>query len=146
MGLFNANAPLFADLNLLLQIIIFVMLVGGVTAARFRREFHRHGAVMGVAVLLNTLSIAVVMIPSLLSFRGLLSAPLSPLAIAVIFHAAAGIGVEILGIWVVVVWLVNRLSTRACSGRKSIMRTIISFWLIELILGIYVYVMLYVPT
>jgi uncharacterized membrane protein YozB (DUF420 family) len=146
MGLFNVNAPLFADLNLLLQIIIFVMLFGGVIAARFRRDFRRHGAVMGLAVLLNTLSIAVVMIPSLLSFRGLLSAPLSPLAIAVIFHAAAGISVEILGIWVVVVWLMNRLSTRACSGKKSIMRTIISFWLIELILGIYVYIMLYVPT
>ncbi|UCB60827.1 MAG: hypothetical protein JSW72_01830 [Candidatus Bathyarchaeota archaeon] len=143
MGLFNANAPLASDLNLLLQVFIFILLVGGVVIAKFRRGFNRHGTVMGIAVFLNTISMAIVMIPSLLGFRGLFSAPFSDAALIVFSHSIMGTVVEILGIWLVGVWLINKI--RACAKRKNVMRITVILWLIELLVGIYIYIMLYLP-
>ncbi|UCE43629.1 MAG: hypothetical protein JSV57_04530 [Candidatus Bathyarchaeota archaeon] len=143
MGLFNPNAPLTADLNLLFQIFIFILLVGGIAIAKLRRKFSQHGAMMGVAATFNTVSILIVMIPSLLGFRGLLSNPLSNPALVVISHAIVGILVEILGIWLVVTWAVNRRNLKACVRRKSAMRTTVVLWGIELLLGLYTYIMLY---
>lgn len=59
-----------ADLDLLFQILILVFLVLGMSLAKFRRRFMKHGAIMGVAMAMNTISIAIVMMPSLLSSRG----------------------------------------------------------------------------
>lgn len=70
MRLFNANAPLTADLNLLFKIAIFVFLVGGVSIAKLRCDITKHGVMMGIAVILNTVSIAFVMIPSSLRLWG----------------------------------------------------------------------------
>lgn len=145
MGLFNANAPIISNLNLFLQIFIFVLLVGGVIIAKLRRGFHRHGILMGIGVVLNTISIAIVMIPSLSSFKGLLSTPFSDAALIVISHTIIGTLVEILGIWLVVTWMVSHHEIKACSKKKSAMRVTVFLWLIELFLGIYVYVMLYLP-
>ncbi|UCD26630.1 MAG: hypothetical protein JSV75_00365 [Candidatus Bathyarchaeota archaeon] len=143
MGLFNANAPLASDLNLLLQVFIFILLTGGVTIAKFRRGFNRHGTVMGIAVFLNTISMAIVMIPSLQGFRGLFSMPFSDAALIVLSHSIMGTVVEVLGIWLVGVWLINKI--RACARRKNVMRVTVFLWLIELLVGIYIYIMLYLP-
>ena len=145
MGLFNANAPFNSDLNLLFQIAIFVFLVGGVSIAKLRRGFTRHGVVMGIAVILNTVSIAIVMIPSSLSFRGLFSAPLARPALLVVLHIIVGSLTEILGIWIVAIWAFRRHEIKACAKRKNAMRGTILLWLLELFLGAYVYAMLYLP-
>ncbi len=145
MGLFNPNAPLAADLNLLFQIAIFIFLAAGVSIAKFRRKFIQHGTTMAIALVLNTISIAVVMIPSLQGFRGLLSMPFTQLAIIVIVHATAGTLVEILGVWLVGAWAFQRREIKACARKRSIMRATVFLWLVELLLGIYVYILLYVP-
>jgi uncharacterized membrane protein YozB (DUF420 family) len=145
MGIFNPNAPLTADLNLLFQIAIFVFLAAGVSTAKFRRKFIRHGTTMAIALVLNTTSIAVVMIPSLQSFRGVLSMPFTQLAFIVIVHAVAGTLVEILGVWLVGTWAIQRHDIKACAKKRSIMRATVFLWLVELLLGIYVYILLYVP-
>ena len=90
MSLFNSSAPLYADLTLVLQVVIFVLLVGGTIIAKLRRGFNKHGVVMGIAVVLHMLSIVVVMIPSTLNFRGLLSAPFSTPALIMLSHIVAG--------------------------------------------------------
>jgi uncharacterized membrane protein YozB (DUF420 family) len=143
MGFFNPKAPFTADINLLFQIFILILLVGGVAIARLRRKFREHGATMGIAVTLNTLSIITVMIPSLLSFRGLLSNPFSHPALVAISHVVLGILVELLGIWLVVTWAVHRRDLIACVKRKNAMSATVLLWVIELLLGIYIYVMLY---
>jgi uncharacterized membrane protein YozB (DUF420 family) len=145
MGLFNPNAPLTADLNLMFQLAIFFFLVGGVSIAKFRRKFIQHGATMAIALVLNTISIAVVMIPSLQGFKGVLSMPFTRPALIVVVHAAAGALVEILGVWLVGEWALRRRDIKACAKRRSIMRATVFLWLVELLLGIYVYILLYVP-
>ncbi len=145
MGLFNANAPLASDLNLLLQIAILVFLAVGVSIAKLRRRFIKHGVVMGVVVALNTVSIAVVMMPALLSFRGLFSVPFSRPAWVVIVHAGTGSLVEILGTWLVGTWAFRHHEVKTCAKKRNIMRATILLWSLELFLGIYVYIMLYLP-
>jgi uncharacterized membrane protein YozB (DUF420 family) len=144
-GLFNANAPLLSDLNLLFQVAIFAFLVVGLLIVKLRRGPMKHGALMGIAVALNTVSIVVVMVPSLLGFSDLSSMPLTHPALAVIAHAITGSLVEILGIWLVGTWAFHHHETRACVKRRNVMRATIFLWLIELLLGIYVYIILYMP-
>jgi len=145
MGLFNPNAPLTADLNLLFQIAIFVFLAAGVSIAKSRRRFIQHETTMAIALVLNTISIAVVMIPSLQGFRGVLSMPFTRPTFIVIVHATAGTLVEILGVWLVGTWAFQRNDIKACAKKRNIMRATIFLWLVELLLGIYVYIMLYLP-
>ena len=145
MGVFNPNAPFIADVNFLFQIAVFIFLVGGVSIAKLRRGFTKHGAVMGIAVFLNTVSIAVVMVPSSLSFRGLFSAPVTRPALAIVTHIVMGSLTEILGIWLVAIWAFRRYEIKACARRKNVMRGTILLWLVELFIGVYVYIMLYLP-
>jgi len=100
---------------------------------------------MAIALVLNTISIAVVMIPSLQGFRGVLSMPFTTPAFVVVVHAAAGALVEILGVWLVGTWAFQHRDIKACAKKRSIMRATVFLWLVELLLGIYVYIMLYVP-
>jgi len=145
LGVFNPNASFIADLNLLFQIAIFIFLIGGVSIVKLRRGFAKHGVVMGLALLLNTISIAVVMIPSSLSFRGLFSAPFTRPTLAIVSHIVMGSLTEILGIWLVAVWAFRRHEIKACARRKNVMRGTILLWMVELFLGVYVYIMLYLP-
>ncbi|MCW4051866.1 MAG: DUF420 domain-containing protein [Candidatus Bathyarchaeota archaeon] len=143
MGLFNLNAPLIADLNLVLQISILMLLIAGVVIARLRRKFNRHGVLMGIALALNTMSIVIVMLPSILSFSGLF-ANLSTPAVIVVTHAVLGVLVEVLGILLVANWIAQRVNIKSCVGRRNLMRVTLLLWFLELVVGIYVYVMLYV--
>ena len=144
-GLFNPNAPLSADLTLLLQIVIFLVLLAGFGMAKAKRDFTKHGAIMGVAVALHTISIFIVMVPSLLRSGGLFENLYSNLPLALASHAALGILVEILGAYLVLAWAQHPKDAKPCFKRKSAMRVVIVCWLIDLILGAYVYVLLYVP-
>ncbi len=144
-GLFNANAPLLSDLNLLFQIAILIFLIAGLLIVKLRRRFMKHGALMGLATALNTISIVVVMMPSLLSFRDLSSMPFTGPALVVVVHTILGSLVEILGIWLVGAWAFRRQEIKACAKRRNIMRATIFLWVLALFLGIYVYIMLYVP-
>jgi len=64
--------------------------------------------------------------------------------LTVLTHALTGALAEILGIWVVGEWLLRSLETKACVMRKKVMRVTVSLWFIAIILGIAVYVILYV--
>ncbi|UCH31333.1 MAG: DUF420 domain-containing protein [Candidatus Bathyarchaeota archaeon] len=144
MGLFNVNASLYADLNLVFQISILILLFVGILIARRKRKFKRHGALMGIALTLNTISIVIVMLPSFLSFSGLFADLSTPAAI-VITHAVLGVLVEVLGVWLVANWLVRSDNIKGCVGKRNLMRATLLLWSIELFVGIYVYIMLYVP-
>jgi uncharacterized membrane protein YozB (DUF420 family) len=104
---------------------------------------------MGVGIVLHTVSIFLIMVPSLLSMVNpssqvhLLANLLTGFALLVITHATLGSLVEIMGIWLVATWLPNRAGVEKCFKRKNVMRVTIALWLLELILGIYIYKMLY---
>jgi len=144
-GLFNPNATVQADSNLVFQIVIFLVLAVGFLIAKAKRSFQNHGLIMGVAVGLHTVSILIVMVPSLAASRGLLADLYAGLSLAVLSHAILGSLVEVLGIYLVGTWAANRKNVQACYKRKTAMRATVMLWLVELIIGVYTYILLYAP-
>jgi hypothetical protein len=51
--------------------------------------------------------------------------------------------VEILGVLLVAQWVYNRASVDNCFKRKHLMEATIILWILELILGLFLYVTLY---
>lgn len=144
-GLFNPSAPFSSDLALLLEIVVFLVFLAGFVLVKARRDYAKHGPIMGVAIALHTVSILVVMVPSLLSSGGLFENLLGSLQLVILAHATLGILVEILGLYVVLAWALHYKDVKPCFKRKRIMRVLAVLWTIALILGIYVYILLYVP-
>lgn len=144
MGLFNTNAPVLADVNLLLQLAIALILPVGLWF-KFRHNYKKHGITMGLAVALHTVSIFAVMVPSLIASTGLFANLLNRLALVILPHAILGSLVEILGVYLLGTWALNRGVSKACFKNKMNMRVTIALWVIELVLGVYVYILLYTP-
>jgi len=100
---------------------------------------------MGFAWVLHTLSIIAVMVPSLLNKKGIFENLYIRFSIVTVSHAILGSLVEILGIWLIGTWALRSHDVKVCFKRKRIMDVTFLLWLLELILGVYVYMMLYVP-
>lgn len=98
---------------------------------------------MGLAVVLHTVSIFVVMVPSLLASGGLFGDLSNYLALVALSHSVLGSFVEVLGVYLLSVLALNRGITKACFRNKMIMRVTFVLWVVELVVGIYVYFLLY---
>lgn len=107
MGLVNASAPILSDASIIFQIIMLFFLIWVFLNARCRRSFLRHGILMSAALALHTISIMLVMVPSLLAMGGLFQNLSSNLALIFVFHASLGGLVEVLGIYFVAVWVLG---------------------------------------
>lgn len=146
MGLFNPHAFFLSDVNLLLQIAIFVVLLVGFSLAKSKRSFMKHGVTMLTALVLHTVLIFGVMVPSLLSMEaGPLAGLSSSLALSTIPHAVLGSIVEVLAIYLVGTFLLSRGDVKSCFKNKRPMQVTMMLWFLEIILGVYIYVLLYVP-
>jgi len=146
VGLFNPNAFFLSDLNLLLQIALFVILLVGFLLAKYKRSFRNHGVTMLAALVLHTILIFGVMLPSLLSLKaGLLANLSSTLALSTIPHAILGTIVEVFAIYLVGTFLFNHGDVKSCFKNKRRMQLTLILWFLEVILGIYIYFLLYVP-
>lgn len=142
MGLFNVYSTFLADVNLSLQVAILLILIVSLWF-KFRHNYRKHGIIMALAVALHTISIFVVMVPSLKASLGLFANLLDPLALIVLSHAILGSLVEILGVYLLSVWALNRGDPKTCFKNKTTMRATITLWVVELLSGIYVYTLLY---
>jgi uncharacterized membrane protein YozB (DUF420 family) len=142
MGIFSPGAPFLSDLNLILQVVIIAFLVSAVYF-RLKHSFVRHALMMGAGISLHTVAIFAIMVPSLLSLGGLLGDLLTRFSLMTLTHATAGGLVEIMGIWLIASWLTDTVHVEKCVKRKNVMRVTIALWLAELVLGVYIYVMLY---
>jgi uncharacterized membrane protein YozB (DUF420 family) len=142
LGIFNAGAPFLSDLNLLFQVAIAAFLVLA-SFAMVRRKYVIHGVIMACCIVLNTISIFAIMVPSLLRLKGLISGLSTRLSLLVMTHAILGSVVEILGVLLVVAWVFNGTRIDNCFQRKYVMLATIILWILEIILGVYVYMTLY---
>jgi uncharacterized membrane protein YozB (DUF420 family) len=83
------------------------------------------------------------MIPSLLGLDGLISGLSTRLSLLVVTHAVVGSVVETLGVLLVVAWIYDRTGVDNCFRRKHLMEAAIVLWILEIVLGVYVYMTLY---
>lgn len=145
MGLFNIYATFLADVNLSLQVAILLILTVGCGFKR-RHNYVKHGIIMGIAVALHTILIFVTMLPSLMASTGLFANLLNRLTLTILPHSILGSIVEILGIYLLSIWASNRRVSKACFKKKMIMKATIALWAAELFLGVYIYILLYIPS
>ena len=134
---------LLSQANLILEIIILIVLFAAFALKR-RGKFRKHGSMMLAGVVLNILSFAVVMGPAFLSLgqNGLFDHP-NRLYFATLAHAGLGGTALVLGIFLVASWHLQ-VSTQNCVRRKKIMLLTFMLWVLALILGILLFMLLYI--
>ena len=134
---------LLSQANLVLEIIILMVLFAAF-ALKKKGKFLKHGGLMLVGVVLNLLSFVIVMGPALFSLgqNGLFDHP-GRLYFVTLVHAGLGGIALVLGVFLVASWHLQA-STQNCVRRKKIMRLTFVLWVLALILGILLYMLLYI--
>jgi uncharacterized membrane protein YozB (DUF420 family) len=144
-GIIPANAPLLANVTLLLEVAMGLALVVGALLAR-RGRYRAHACCQSIVVMLNLLVIAMAMVPSLHE-RVLPKIPeklnRSFYAVATA-HGLLGISAEVGAIYVVLAagttWLPERWRLR---NFRTTMRTVLALWWVAIFLGLATYMRWY---
>jgi uncharacterized membrane protein YozB (DUF420 family) len=131
-----------ADLSLVLQVSILTLLFVSL-GLKFGGKHFWHGVLMLSALALHSGSIFVVMVPSLMALgQSILTFPSDTFSVVSIFHVLFGVSAEVMAVWLVSAWHLQR-DVGPCVHRKKWMRVTFSFWVAALALGILMYLLLY---
>jgi uncharacterized membrane protein YozB (DUF420 family) len=147
-GFLGTQAPLRADVTLVVEIAMGLALVFGMFLAR-RRHYRAHAWCQSAVVTLNLVAIALVMAPSFRShvapkIPAHLARPYYAVATA---HAAVGCATELLALYIVLAAGTKILPERLRLVRYKLwMRTALAAWWLALLLGVITYVRWYVAT
>ena len=146
-GFLGTAAPRYADMLMLLEIIMGLGLLAGALLAR-RQKFRAHGWCQSVIVLVNFAVIALVMVPS---FHSRVS-PRIPLKLGKAYyavataHAAFGTVAECAGLYILLAAGTTLLPERLRITRYKLwMRTMLAAWWVVLFLGLATYARWYIP-
>lgn len=143
-GIFGTGADLQVDINLILQIIMFVIIVISLFYKN-KMKFKIHGVLMGIAVILHIITFLTVMGPIFFGyFRTFVEYISYPEIQTTWIHAVPGAIAMILGIILVGLWALNLSNIAACSRRKRLMDVTVLLWVVSLIFGIATYILLYI--
>jgi hypothetical protein len=138
-NLLGTSAPLSSDISLLIQVAVILALSLAVYRAK-GRLFLQHAYLMLACTILNTASVALVMIPVALALiRGV---ALSGFLVLVLVHAVTGITVLAVSYHLMWVWRLDKPGP--CFKQKNKMRLLSVAWVAEVIAGIAVYYLLYI--
>ena len=147
-GFLGTAAPFYADVVLLLELVMGLALLVGAVLARLRR-FRAHGWCQSFVVVLNAGVIAIVMLPS---FRKHV-APRIPLKLGKSFyamataHAAMGTAVECAALYILLAAGTTLMPERLRLTRYKLwMRTVLASWWLVVLLGVTTYVRWYIPS
>jgi hypothetical protein len=132
------------DISLVLQVVILFLLILGLPLVRRtgnKKNLMRHGYLTVLALILHTILILIVMIPSFSSGFGELGELSFFDGLNVWSHAILGTAAEILGFIVVGFWLSKPLSNMACVRVKKIMLPLLIVWTVSLINGALIHIL-----
>jgi hypothetical protein len=131
------------NVALIFQIIVLFLLLAGVMPPRPRGEkkrLIRHGYLTTIAVVLHTIIILIVMVPSFFSSFEAVEELSILQSLAVWLHAISGITAEILGVMLVALWMFKPPSQMTCAKRKWLMMPTFVIWTFSLILGAVIHI------
>jgi len=132
------------NISLVLQVVILFLLVLGLPFARGfggKKNLMLHGYLTILALILHTVLIFVVMIPSFSSGLGELGELSSLDAFNVWSHVILGTISEILGFIVVVFWVSKSPSKMTCVRMKRLMLPLFIIWTISLVNGVLIHIL-----
>ena len=129
---------LIGNISLVIQIVILFLLVLGVPIFKgygVAKNLRLHGYITVVALILHTILIFAVMVPSFLA--GLTDIGSLPLlsVINVWLHAILGTFAEVLGFVIVGYWVSKPLSKMGCMKAQKLMMPLFLIWVISVIGG-----------
>lgn len=143
-GLLGTGADVLQDITLFLEVIILVLLLAGYILVR-TKKLRQHGVIMSAAVILHTLTIFIVMVPSfVVYFEILLRDISSPGVIITWVHFVAGTLADVLGIFLVAEWRYRPSPKMTCVKRRRLMKLLLALWILALALGLAFYIYYYV--
>ena len=143
-GILGTNALFITDLNLLIQIASFILVLGAV-GYKIKGKFKIHGSLMGVAVLLHFITFLIAMGPSFVGNFDFLATETLLTAVQILWvHAISGAVSLVLGIFLIVIWVPKASNIKPCFGRKRLMDATAVTWTISLIFGIATYITFYI--
>ncbi len=143
-GIFGTGAIFQTDINLILQIVMFLIIIIGLIY-KVKRKFKIHGILMGIAIILHVLSFVLVMGPSFFEAYDYFTMATFNLGVQTTWiHAVPGAIAMILGIILVVAWAIRPSNVARCSRLKRLMDVTLLLWLISLLFGIATYFVFYV--
>ncbi|MGD0979647.1 MAG: hypothetical protein ABR962_10985 [Candidatus Bathyarchaeia archaeon] len=126
-----------------LQIVILFLLILGLPFVKRKGEkknLIRHGYLTTLALVLHTITILIVMVPSFSTNPNSIGNLSILQSITVWMHAATGTAAEILGIAVVASWAFKPLQQMTCARRKWLMMPTFIIWTVSLITGAVIHV------
>ena len=142
-GIFGTGAVLITDVNLLIQIISFLILLISIIY-KFRKKFKIHGYLMGLAVLLHLITFVIAMGPSFADGIDFFTTATDLIGVqAMWIHAVSGGIALVLGIFLVLMWVRNLSIIAGCFKRKRLMDITVILWGLSLIFGIATYLSFY---
>ena len=143
-GIFGTGAYLQTDINLILQVVMFLVIVIGLFYKN-KRKYKLHGELMGIAVVLHILSFLLVMAPSFSEAYEYFTTATSDAGVQTTWiHAVPGAIAMIMGIMLVGLWAIRPSNIGACARRRRLMDITVLLWLISLVFGVVTYILFYV--
>lgn len=136
--LLSSAAPLSSDISMILQLSTMGLIILGFIIVK-RKSFQPHGTLMFLATVLNTGSILLVMVPVALNLR---DSALPGFLNLFRIHIILGLIVEAVAVYLVVDWRFQKPGP-TCFQRKNWMLSLSLLWITELIIGMLIYMRLY---
>jgi uncharacterized membrane protein YozB (DUF420 family) len=137
-GFLGTRASWAADLNLIVQVVLMLVLVAGILRAK-KGNFSTHHTWMTAVVLVNGALIVAIMNPAF--FRVLPSA-LSDASVQpkmILPHFVIGILAELMGLYAAVTGRMDLPEALRVKGQKQFMRVLAVLWILALVGGIVMY-------
>jgi len=132
------------NVSLVLQIVILFLLVLGLPFFRGqskRKNFMLHGYSTVLALVLHTILIFLIMIPTFTNELGGLGGLSLFYSVTVWSHAVLGTAAEVLGIILVASWLIHGPALMACGRWKKWMTPIFIIWVISIVNGALIHIL-----
>lgn len=129
------DVQILSGVNLVTQLLLGAVLVGGAYLAKSRKSFLKHCLLMRIGVAVQIVAIALVMAPATMGY--LSDEPRdSYFNFEMVVHAA--LGLTVVGLWVYINLVVEGIIKRR--GRPVIaMRLAFTCWAVALLLGLHLY-------
>jgi uncharacterized membrane protein YozB (DUF420 family) len=140
-GFLGRGAPFGADLNLVIQVGVGILLLGGLGLARAGR-YRAHGICQGTGFVLAVLMTALWMLPAFRAIHAdaLGRAVVNRVTLAVAAHVAVGTAALLVGAWVVLVAGTPLVPARwRFTNYKRWMRALLTLWWLAIALGVAIY-------
>ncbi len=144
LQIFGTKAPTGADIDLLLQIFLFIMILVGFRFAR-QKNFTIHGYKMTLVVIINTILIFAFMIPSVEKLPiGASQFVISLLLVLTPIHVFGGTITKILAIYLVLRMYAPLPSFLKIKNFRLVMQVTLVLWILMIFTGFGQYILRYV--